>query len=219
MEAARISGRFFYNVGTLEELRGQYRKQVMKYHPDHGGRTEDMQELNAEYDRFLQLFRGGSASEWEQAARERQTTEEEKRKKATEKARRKAAQAEITWEVTPEQLERMNEGEQEAIDTFFSENLHHLYALSRRVLRQYGYRADLKYTNLVELDDLINQAYIDLRSGKVLFDYTRRSISRGLWRSMYYAPVGGAPEDYIYHYKARGGSGTGTRRRRKFAPA
>ena len=100
-----------------------------------------------------------------------------------------------------------------------TENLHHLYALSRRVLRQYGYRADLKYTNLVEPDDLINQAYIDLRSGKVLFDYTRRSISRGLWRSMYYAPVGGAPEDYIYHYKARGGSGTGTRRRRKFAPA
>ena len=45
MEAARISGRFFYNVETLEELRGQYRKQVMKYHPDHGGRTEDMQEL------------------------------------------------------------------------------------------------------------------------------------------------------------------------------
>ena len=197
MEAARISGRFFYNVETLEELRGQYRKQVMKYHPDHGGRTEDMQELNAEYDRFLQLFRGGSASEWEQAARERQTTEEEKRK----------------------QLERMNEGEQEAIDTFFSENLHHLYALSRRVLRQYGYRADLKYTNLVEPDDLINQAYIDIRSGKVLFDYTRRSISRGLWRSMYYAPVGGAPEDYIYHYKARGASGTGTRRRRKFASA
>lgn len=219
MEAARISGRFFYNVRTLEELRGQYRNQVKKYHPDHGGRTEDMQDLNAEYDRFLQFFRGGNAAEWEQAARERQTTEEEKLRQSTEKARRKAAKDKINWEITPEQLERMSEGEQDAVDTFFAENLNHLYALSYRVLRQYGYRTDIKYKSLVEPDDLINQAYIDIRRGKVIFDYTRRSISRGIWRSMYYAPVGGPPEDYIYHYKARGASGTGTRRRRKFAPA
>lgn len=87
MEAARISGRFFYNVGTLEELRGQYRKQVMKYHPDHGGRTEDMQELNAEYDRFYSSFEAVARRN----GNKRRGNDRPRKKKSVRKRRRKRA--------------------------------------------------------------------------------------------------------------------------------
>lgn len=42
--------KFFKNVETVEELYSQYKKLAMQYHPDHGGSTEDMQQINAEYD-------------------------------------------------------------------------------------------------------------------------------------------------------------------------
>lgn len=45
--------RFFTNVETLEDLRTQYKKLAMKYHPDRGGSTEDMQQINAEYEQLL----------------------------------------------------------------------------------------------------------------------------------------------------------------------
>lgn len=41
---------FFKNVTTMEELRRQYKALCMKYHPDKGGKTEDMQKINAEYE-------------------------------------------------------------------------------------------------------------------------------------------------------------------------
>ena len=44
---------FFENVETLEDLRSQYKKLVFKHHPDRGGRTEDMQQINAEYEELL----------------------------------------------------------------------------------------------------------------------------------------------------------------------
>lgn len=41
--------KFFENVKTVEDLKEQYKKLVFKYHPDKGGKKEDMQQLNAEY--------------------------------------------------------------------------------------------------------------------------------------------------------------------------
>ena len=40
---------YFNNVTTLEELRKQYKRLVKQYHPDNGGTTEELQEINAEY--------------------------------------------------------------------------------------------------------------------------------------------------------------------------
>ena len=37
-------------VKTLEELRKTYRKLALLHHPDKGGDTQDMQQINAEYD-------------------------------------------------------------------------------------------------------------------------------------------------------------------------
>ncbi len=218
MNGAAISGKFFYNVATLEDLRAQYRKLVMIHHPDKGGKTEDMQALNAEYSRFLSFFES-NAPEWSAAVKERRETRAETDEKAVQRERRKQGQETVSWQCTPEQLEKMNYGDREAVDLFFEENAVHLRALARRLLFQYKIlRRDGKGgSGLFEMDDLINQAYIDIRTCRVYFEYNKRSISRGIWRSMYYAPVGGAPEDLVYQYKARGQAGRGTHKRTKLA--
>ena len=45
--------KWFKNPATLEELKNQYRNLAMQHHPDRGGTTADMQEINAEYDRLF----------------------------------------------------------------------------------------------------------------------------------------------------------------------
>jgi preprotein translocase subunit Sec63 len=46
---------FFKNIETLEELRKEYKKLAIKHHPDRGGKTEDMQAINAEYEELLKI--------------------------------------------------------------------------------------------------------------------------------------------------------------------
>ena len=41
---------YFTNCTTLDELKAEYRRLAMKYHPDRGGDTEIMQRINAEYE-------------------------------------------------------------------------------------------------------------------------------------------------------------------------
>lgn len=49
---------YFRDVKTLDELKKQYRRLAMKYHPDVGGSTEEMQRINAAYEaRFEELKR------------------------------------------------------------------------------------------------------------------------------------------------------------------
>lgn len=42
--------KFFENVKTVEELKRQYKTLAFKHHPDRGGKVEDMQRINSEYD-------------------------------------------------------------------------------------------------------------------------------------------------------------------------
>jgi len=42
--------KWFHNINTLGELRSEYRRLAMLHHPDKGGSTSDMQEINNEYD-------------------------------------------------------------------------------------------------------------------------------------------------------------------------
>lgn len=44
---------YFKDVRTVEELKRQYRKLVLQYHPDRGGTEEDMKRINLEYDILL----------------------------------------------------------------------------------------------------------------------------------------------------------------------
>ena len=42
--------KWFKDIHTLDELRTMYRKLALLHHPDRGGSTADMQEINNEYD-------------------------------------------------------------------------------------------------------------------------------------------------------------------------
>lgn len=47
---------YFENIENLSELRKEYKRLVLKYHPDRGGDTRTMQDINTEFDtRFEQL--------------------------------------------------------------------------------------------------------------------------------------------------------------------
>lgn len=48
--------KYFANIKTLDELKAQYRRLAMQYHPDRGGSTEIMQQINAEYERLHERF-------------------------------------------------------------------------------------------------------------------------------------------------------------------
>lgn len=81
--------KYFTNIRTLDELKAAYRRLALKYHPDMGGSTEIMQEINNEHDAlFEQLKRQHNAH----ADEYHQTTEtaEEFREKYTGQERAKA---------------------------------------------------------------------------------------------------------------------------------
>lgn len=48
---------YFKNVGTIEELRRQYRDLLKVNHPDNGGDVAKMQEINAEYDKLFKVLK------------------------------------------------------------------------------------------------------------------------------------------------------------------
>lgn len=49
--------KWFLNVDCVEELKAQYRKLCMKHHPDRGGNTADMQEINSEYEKLFNRYK------------------------------------------------------------------------------------------------------------------------------------------------------------------
>lgn len=49
--------KYFQNVTSLDELKKQYRRLAMKYHPDQGGDTATMQAINDEHDRLFEALK------------------------------------------------------------------------------------------------------------------------------------------------------------------
>lgn len=49
--------KYFNNVNNLEDLKAQYRRLAIKNHPDHGGSTEVMQAINAEYEQLFKVLK------------------------------------------------------------------------------------------------------------------------------------------------------------------
>lgn len=68
--------KWFTNPTTLEELKKEYKKLVFKHHPDKGGKTSDMQEINAEYDKlFAKLKNVHKSASGETYTAKQETTE------------------------------------------------------------------------------------------------------------------------------------------------
>jgi hypothetical protein len=59
---------YFLNCKTLEEVKKHYKELAMIHHPDRGGDTTRMQEINLEYESFIKnpLFRFAAQSEQDQ---------------------------------------------------------------------------------------------------------------------------------------------------------
>ena len=49
--------KYFHNITTLDELKKAYRRLAMQYHPDRGGDTATMQEVNAEHDKLFEILK------------------------------------------------------------------------------------------------------------------------------------------------------------------
>lgn len=65
---------FSNNISTMEELRQEYRRLAKLHHPDAGGDTEDMKEINSEFDTISTVL---SHQEAAQEKKEPQDTAEE----------------------------------------------------------------------------------------------------------------------------------------------
>ena len=69
---------FSSNISTMEELRREYRRLAKLHHPDAGGNTEDMKQINAEYDRLYAILSRQEAQERPQGEQEYKHTTEDK---------------------------------------------------------------------------------------------------------------------------------------------
>lgn len=49
--------KWFSKVTSIDELRVEYKRLLMKHHPDNGGEVSDMQKVNAEYDALFARFK------------------------------------------------------------------------------------------------------------------------------------------------------------------
>lgn len=58
----KTTTKWFNNPKTLEELKKQYKKLAMAHHPDCGGTTEEMQEINAEYDKLFAVLKNAKST-------------------------------------------------------------------------------------------------------------------------------------------------------------
>lgn len=65
---------FSSDIHTMEELRREYRRLAKLHHPDTGGNTEDMKQINAEYERLFAILSRQEPQERPQG--EKDTTED-----------------------------------------------------------------------------------------------------------------------------------------------
>ena len=54
--------KFFKDVKSIEDLKAQYKKLAFANHPDRGGKTEDMQQINNEYDELFKRVKNVHAT-------------------------------------------------------------------------------------------------------------------------------------------------------------
>lgn len=73
-----MKSNWFKDVKTVDELKQVYRDLARKHHPDVGGRLEDMQEINAQYDELIKILpkRAASGETYQPRDDQRETREQ-----------------------------------------------------------------------------------------------------------------------------------------------
>lgn len=105
----------------------------------------------------------------------------------------------LTWNTTPEQIARINAGEREALDEFYFNPENH----QRLLFSAYRYMRNNAYVKVVaNYEDLMQQVYCDLRTGIIQLRPYDKAISRAIFHSFRFAPVGGEDELYIPFQRA-----------------
>ena len=67
---------YFTNCSTLDELKREYRRLVMIFHPDCGGSTEAMQQVNTDHDAMFELLKRSHNAGADEAHQTTETPEE-----------------------------------------------------------------------------------------------------------------------------------------------
>lgn len=105
------------------------------------------------------------------------------------------------WKISARQCELITLGDRAAVDKFFADNLARLkscavgFICRSKLLREPFY-------NFLEVDDLINQVYVDMRRGFLVMNVNY--ISALVSHSFRYAAVGGFGDECgAYTYKPR----------------
>lgn len=105
----------------------------------------------------------------------------------------------LTWHTTAEEIARINAGEREAIDHFYFNNLQRLTFSAYRYMRNNPY-----VKTIVSYEDLLNQVYLELRTGLLKLRPYDAGISSAVFHSFRYAAVGGIDEIYIPYQRRSG---------------
>lgn len=139
---------------------------------------------------------------WEEAETRRRAAEAEKRRLETEELTAEESDEPQTvkgWTASPRQILLMRIGDRAAVDKFFNDN----YLLLQRAAYCYYYKkSDKRQRELLDINDLINQVYIDMRSGYLLVEL--EYMWKYIFHSFYYALVGGfGNEKGAYTYRPR----------------
>lgn len=98
----------------------------------------------------------------------------------------------LTYNVTKEQIEKINSGDREAMDDFFFSNQFRIERSAKCFMRN-----NVWLQSVISWEDLVNEFYVCLSRSLFLFRCCDRSISRCIFHSFRYAAVGGM-EDTVY---------------------
>lgn len=73
-----MTSKWFPHAKTVDELKKEYHRLARLHHPDVGGSTADMQEINSEYDRLIKILpkRAASGETYQPREDQRETREQ-----------------------------------------------------------------------------------------------------------------------------------------------
>ena len=125
-------------------------------------------------------------------------SKQEKEAKKTENIEETPPGEKLTWNVTAEQIARINAGDRAALDAFYfdPDNFRRLTYSAHKFMRHKFY---LK--SVISYEDLMQQVYYDLRAGMVKLRPYDKAISFTIYHSFQFAAVGGVDEVFIPHRK------------------